>query len=111
MKHKYGSFDAKQISETKELIRKRIFFLLLVAEDLETKTRFPEVDLYEAHVGLMYKISGFNELLGKPQQIVTVLCLLEEALKLIQTEFDFATYRKFILDAGAKVLSIPESEV
>ena len=111
MKHKYGSFDAKQISETKKSIRKRIFFLLLIAEDLETKSKFPDMDLYEAHVNLMYLISGFNELLGKPQEIVNVLCRLEEALKIIKPEFDFATYRKLILDAGAEVLKIPESEV
>lgn len=114
MKHKYGSFNDRQISETKEFIRKRIFFLLLVAEDIETKSRikkFPNVDLYEAHISLMYRISGLNDLLGYPQTLVNILSLLEEALKLIKPEFDFATYRKLILDAGAEVLKIPESEV
>ena len=41
--HKYGEFADMQISEIKEILRKRIFFLLLVAEDLETKEKFPEV--------------------------------------------------------------------
>lgn len=111
MKHKYGSFSKRQIAKTKENIRKRIFFLLLVAEDLETKSKFPTVDLLKAHTCLMHYVSGLNSLFGKPQEIVNVLCLLEEALNLIKPEFDFATYRKLILDAGAEVLNIPESEV
>lgn len=111
MRHKYGSFSKRQIADTKVFIQKRIFFLLLVAEDLETKSKFPNVDLLKAHTCLMYRISGLNDLLGQPQEIVNILSLLEEALKLIKNEFDFATYRKLILDAGAEVDKIPESEV
>ena len=109
--HKYGEFADLQISETKNLIRKRIFFLLLVAEDLENKIKFPEVDLYEAHDHLMWNISGLNELLKQPQEIVTILSLLEEAKSLIKSDFNFGKYRKLILDAGAEVLKIKESEV
>lgn len=110
--HKYGEFTNKQFNETKELIRKRIFFLLLVAEDLDSKTKFPDVDLAKAHEGLMWKVSGFNELLGCPTELVTVLSLLEEAKKEIELEsdFNFAKYRKLILDAGAEVSKISGKE-
>ena len=90
--HKYGEFADMQISEIKEILRKRIFFLLLVAEDLETKEKFPEVNLEQANTTLLWRISGLNELLGNPTELVTVL--------------NFAKYRKLILDAGAEIMKI-----
>ena len=104
--HRYGVFEDKQIAEIKEILRKRIFFLLLVAEDLEAKTKFPEVDLVQANTTLLWRISGLNELLGKPTELVTVLSLLEEAKNTITDNFDFVKYRKLILDAGAEVMKI-----
>ena len=104
--HKYGEFADMQISEIKEILRKRIFFLLLVAEDMETKEKFPEVNLEQANTTLLWRISGLNELLGNPTELVTVLSLLEEAKQTIKPDFDFAKYRKLILDAGAEVMKI-----
>lgn len=112
--HKYGEFTDMQISEIKEVLRKRIFFLLLVAEDLEAKVKFPEVDLEQANTTLLWRISGLNDLLGKPTELVTVLSLLEEARNTIYQNFDFAKYRKLILDAGAEIMKIadtPKKEV
>ena len=103
---KYGEFADKQISEIKEILRKRIFFLMLVAEDLETKTKFPKVNLEQANTTLLWRISGLNDLLGEPPELVTVLSLLEEAKNSITENFDFAKYRKLILDAGAEVMKI-----
>lgn len=105
--HKYGKFSDMQVSEIKEILRKRIFFLLVVAED---NSKFPKVNLPLAHTTLMWKISGLNELLGEPTELVTVLSLLEEALNNLKTDFDFAKYRKLILDAGAEVLKIASSD-
>lgn len=107
--HKYGEFSDLQISEMKQVLRKRIFFLLLVAEDLETKEKFPEVNLEQANTTLLWRIAGLNELLGEPTELVTVLSLLEEALNTIKTNFDFVKYRKLILDAGAEIMKIPSS--
>ena len=107
--HKYGKFTDMQISEIKEILRKRIFFLLLVAEDLEAKNKFPEVDLEQANTTLLWRISGLNELLGAPIELVTVLSLLEEAKNTIKPDFDFAKYRKLILDAGAEVMKIADA--
>lgn len=104
--HKYGEFAEMQISEIKEILRKRIFFLLLVAEDLEAKEKFPEVDLMQANTTLLWRISGLNKLLGEPTELVTVLSLLEEAKNTITDNFDFAKYRKLILDAGAEIMKI-----
>lgn len=109
--HKYGEFADMQIKEIKEILRKRIFFLLLVAEDLEAKTKFPEVDLEQANTTLLWRISGLNELLGEPTELVTVLSLLEEARNTIKPDFDFGKYRKLILDAGAEVMKIQSAKI
>lgn len=107
--YKYGEFADMQISEIKEILRKRIFFLLLVAEDLEAKEKFPEVDLIQANTTLLWRIAGLNELLGKPTELVTVLSLLEEAKNTIKSDFDFSKYRKLILDAGAEIMKIADT--
>ena len=106
--HKYGEFADMQISEIKEVLRKRIFFLLLVAEDLEAKEKFPEVNLEQSNTTLLWRISGLNELLGEPPELVTVLSLLEEAKNSITENFDFGKYRKLILDAGAEIMKIAD---
>ena len=108
--HKYGEFADMQIDDIKEILRKRIFFLLLVAEDMETKEKFPEVNLVQANTTLLWRISGLNELLGNPTELVTVLSLLEEAKNTIKPNFDFAKYRKLILDAGAEVMKIQSAK-
>lgn len=107
--YKYGKFTDMQIDEIKEVLRKRIFFLLLVAEDIEAKTEFPEVDLKQANTTLLWRISGLNKLLGNPPELVTVLSLLEEAKQTIKPDFDFAKYRKLILDAGAEIMKIADT--
>ena len=109
--HKYGEFADMQIDEIKKKKKKRISFLLLVAEDLEAKTKFPEVDLKQANTTLLWRISGLNELLGEPTELVTVLSLLEEAKNSIKPDFDFAKYRKLILDAGAEVMKIQSAKI
>lgn len=109
--HKYGEFADMQIDEIKVILRKRIFFLLLVADDLEAKIKFPEVDLLQANTTLLWRISGLNKLLGEPVELVTVLSLLEEAKNTIKPDFDFAKYRKLILDAGAEVMKIQSANI
>ena len=110
--HKYGEFADMQISEIKEILRKRIFFLLVVADDEanNSKIKFSEIDLRQANTTLLWRISGLNELLGEPIELVTVLSLLEEAKNSITENFDFAKYRKLILDAGAEIMKIQSAD-
>lgn len=110
--HKYGEFADKQIDEIKEILRHRIFFLLLVAEDeaKNNKVEYPHIDLMKANTSLLWRISGLNELLGNPIELVTVLSLLEEAKNTIEGDnFNFKKYRKLILDAGEEIMKIASS--
>lgn len=110
--HKYGEFADMQISEIKQILRKRIFFLLLVAEDeaKTNKTKFPDINLAQANTTILWRISGLNELLGSPTELVTVLSLLEEAKNNYINNFDYEKYRKLILDAGAEVMNIATTD-
>ena len=59
--------------------------------------------------GLLLKIGGMNELLMNQPELVTVLSLLQAAMiEYNSPEFDFQTYRKLILDAGAEVNKLKE---
>ena len=108
MKHKYGNFTETQMLLTKQSIRKQIFFLLLCA-DPKTKNDYTHVDVSEAFRGLLYKLDGLNSILGEPQELVDTISLLEEALiKYNESEFNFRTYRRLVLNAGALIDTIKE---
>lgn len=109
-KHKYGEFQDNQISQTKQYIRKQIYFLLLCV-DPETKDEYPNIDVAVAFDGLLRKLGGLNEVLFCPPELVKVIALLEAALiEFNNPDFQFGIYRKLVLDAGSEVLKIKEVE-
>lgn len=110
MTYKYGEFSNNQISETKEYIRKRIFFLLLIV-DPKTKEEYKNVDVFQAFDCELRKIGGLNNILFEPPELVRVLSLLEAALiEFSSPNFSWTKYRKLVLDAGNEVLKIKEVE-
>ena len=106
VKHKYGTFQGEQISKTKEKLRKKIYFLLLIA-DPKTADQY-DVDVVAAFKNVQHILDGYNSLVGYPREVVTVASLLEKALLNYQDNFDFQLYRKLVLDAGREVLNIKE---
>lgn len=110
MESKYCSFSKNQISQTKEYIRKSIFFLLLYV-DPKTKDNYKDVNVDTAFLNLLYKLGGLNSLLLEPPELVIVMSLIECAWKEYNSvNFDFGVYRKLILDAGAEVMRIKEGD-
>ena len=108
MKHLYGEFSNNQISQTKKSLRGTIFFLLLCV-DPKTSWEYTDVDINKCFSSLLLRIGGLNELLFKPVEIVTTMSLLQAALiEYNKPEFDFGTYRKLILDAGAEIEKLRE---
>lgn len=106
--HKYGEFNPNQVEETKKYMRKQIYFLLLYV-DKNTKDEYPNVNVESAFNNILTKLSGLNELLFYPPELVVVLSLLEQALAEFKNpDFNFSIYRKLILDAGNEVLKIKE---
>lgn len=108
MKHKYGEFTESQVAVTKQSMRKQIYFLLLCA-DPKTKDNYQNVDIDQAFESILTKFGGLNEVLLCPPELVKVLALLEAArIEYSKESFNFAHYRKLILDAGNEVLKIKE---
>ena len=108
-KTKYGNYSTSQISTIKQSLRKTIFFLLLYV-DPQTKDDYPDVNIEEAFRNLMLRINGLNSILLEPPELVNTMCYLEAALQLLNNNFDFAVYRKLILDAGSEIMKIKEVE-
>lgn len=108
MQHLYGEFTQNQIAETKESLRKSIFFLLVCVDEKTTPTEV-KIDVNKSFKGLLLKLGGMNHLLMNQPELVTVMSLLQAAMdEYNKPEFDFKTYRKLILDAGAEVKRLKE---
>lgn len=108
MKHLYGDFTQNQIAQTKKSLRGSIFFLLLCVDN-KTAHEYKDVDVNKCFNGLLLKLGGMNELLMCPPELVTVMSLLQAAMSEYNNpEFNFRTYRKLILDAGAEVDNLKE---
>lgn len=110
LKHNYGEFSSNQIINTKNRLRKDIFYIL-VSSDPKTDEN---IDIKEALKILLHKIGGLNSILNYPDEIVWILSLLEKARLIYpdngfsENEFHDSEFRKLILDAGAEVLKIKE---
>jgi hypothetical protein len=108
MKHLYGEFTTEQIVQAKKSLRGSIFFLLLCV-DRKTAWEYTDIDVNKSFEGLLLKIGGMNDILMNPPELVTVLSLLQAAMtEYNNPEFNFKTYRKLILDAGAEVEKMKE---
>lgn len=110
MTYKYGDFTQEQITQTKQKMRKQIFFLLLIV-DPKTASEY-DVDIDAAFQNVLWTFGGLNDLLKYPQELVTVMSLLDAAYLEYRSgaDFSFGKYRKLVLDAGNEVLKIKEVE-
>lgn len=99
-------FTEKQIEAEKEMLRKKIFFALLIV-DPNTRDNYPNVDVDATFMDLQDTIAGVNEVLGNPVEIIDVAAKIAMALKEYhKPDFEYKKYRKFILDAGNTVMKI-----
>lgn len=105
---KYGNFSQTQISAAKESMRKQIYFLLLIV-DPRTCNDYSNVDVNVAFDTTLRKFGGLNSVLNESPELVWIISLLEAALIEYHSDnFNYATYRKLVLDAGNEVLKIKE---
>lgn len=108
MESRYGNFTQDQIIETKQKMRKQIFFLLLIADPVNAE-EYDNVDVNEAIENILVEFGGLNDLLNYPQELVDVMSLVNAAkIEYNSRNYNWRKYRKLILDAGNKVLKIKE---
>lgn len=110
MHSKYGTYSSTQIHSTKVSIRKSIFFLLLYV-DPETSGEYPDINVADAFSNLQYRLNGLNSILQEPPEILETMSLLEAALNEYESDnFNFKRYRKLVLDAGSRIMSMEEGD-
>lgn len=111
MNHLYGKFSKKQITDFKDKLHKKLFWLLLY-KDPKTAQNYKNVDFKKYFINLMKEIDGLNELLFYPTPIIEICCKLQAAYKeSCNEQFDYQAYRKFVLDAHNLVDKIDEGDV
>ena len=104
MENIYGSFTKEQIVLQKKLLHNTVHKLLYFKED-----GYNLLDKY--FTGLLYKISGLNELFGFDAEIVNLMSLLQSAKTESNKDIcDFDIYRKLILDAHTSIDNIKEGD-
>lgn len=102
---KYSSITPEQIEALKKKVCKQIFFLLVVV-DPKSSEKYTHIDVDAAISNTLYELNGMNEIL-QHLNIVVAMSYLESARSEYKKDnFDFATYRKLILDAGAKIKEV-----
>lgn len=95
----YGDFTAEQLAEYRDRLHKKLFWLLLY-KDPKTCGEFIDVDFEKYFTNLMRELNGLTDLLFRPSGIVEMLTVLQAAYnEAVKPEFDYRTYRKFVLDA------------
>ena len=108
VEHKYGQFSDKQMHDTKEKMRKQIFFLLLIV-DPACAEEYVDVNVNEAFENALTWFGGLNGLLEYPAEFVEVMSLIYAAyLEYQKPQLNWGHYRKLILDAGNAVKKIRE---
>jgi hypothetical protein len=99
-------FSDEQVETEKTLLRKKIFYLLLIVDPATAKD-YPEVNVETAFNDLFTDLDGLNEMFNYPVQIINIVKKLTKAFKEYQSaDFKYRRYRKLILDAGSEVQKI-----
>lgn len=109
MVYEYGNFSEEQIAGIKRILQNKIFFLLLIV-DPQTRENYKTVNVPEAFDEILRMLSGFNNLLNNPVEVVEISCKLKAALEEYSKglAYDFKAYRRLILSAGKDVEKIKE---
>lgn len=101
MLSKYGELTSNQLTEYKDRLHKKLFWLLLY-KDPKTKDEYCQTDFDRYFHTLMMELKGLDELLLHPSGLVEMLCILEAAFEETRKiPFEYSIYRKFVLDAHA----------
>lgn len=97
----YCSFPETQLTQTAKSMHNDVHRLLLYKDDKIKEKLFCSDDDFKSYfTNILYRFGGLNTLLGCPVKMIALLSTLQAAYNVVDSdEFDFATYRKLILDA------------
>ena len=110
MHYLYGEFTDEQINEAVKQMHNDIHKLLLYKDNkIEEKIFDSEEDYVKYFTNLLFRFGGINELLGEPQQMVSLMSTLQAAYDEVQSAtFRYKTFRRAILDCHGYIKSMFE---
>jgi hypothetical protein len=110
MEYLYGEFSDNQIELNAEIMHSEIHKLLLHKDKRITEQLFSSEDDYLRYFNnLLYRYGGFNELLGEPVYMVSLMSTLQAAYDEVRHKpFSYSVFRRLILDAHGYVAQIFE---
>lgn len=110
MEYLYGNFSDKQIELNAVSMHNAIHKLLLYKDKNVSGLIFnTDEQFYHYFRNLLYRFGGFNTLLGEPIQMVSLMSTLQAAYNEAEkNDFNFAVYRRLILDAHGYITSMFE---
>jgi hypothetical protein len=105
MEYLYGEFSDNQIELNAEIMHSEIHKLLLHKDNKITEQLFSSEDDYLKYFNnLLYRYGGFNELLGEPVHMVSLMSTLQAAYDEVRHKpFNYPVFRRLILDAHGYV--------
>lgn len=100
MKTKYGSFTDASVDDLKVKLHKKLFWLLLY-KDPNISQKYEHVDFEKYFVTLMKELNALEQMvINGSGELLEVMAMLQVAYHQTESsDFDYHTYRKFILDA------------
>lgn len=102
MKHNYGDFTVKQVSDYKKSLHASVHWLLIYKEE-----EYEFLDKY--FTSLLTKISGLNKIFIDDKAILKLMVAIQSAKdESEKDDCDFKLYRKIILDAHSLIDEITE---
>ena len=113
MDYLYGEFNDNQTAHRAKAMHSEIHRLLLFKDKKVNDVLFQsEEEFHKYFVDLLYRFGGLNHLLNYPDYFIDLMTALQLALdESEKAEFDFAKFRKLILDAHSYISVIFDEEV
>lgn len=101
MKYLYGEFPEHQLQDTARLMHGDIHKLLIYKDNKITEKNFKtESDFIKFFDNLLLRFDGINHLLNYPKLMLYFMGSLQKAYdEAMKEDFNYAIYRKLILDA------------
>jgi len=112
MEHLYGKFSEEQIIETAQRMHSEVHKLLLYKDPKIFDRVFNSDEDFEIYFSnLLFRFSGLDTLLGKPETMVRLLSVLQAAYnEAFSDTFNYKIFRRAILDAHSLIKSIFEED-
>lgn len=110
MEYLYGTFSDNQMEVNAQLMHNEIHKLLLYKDrDVSEHIFDSDADFINYFSNLLFRFGGLNELLGEPEQMVSLMSTLQSAFtESKKKNFNWYRFRRLILDSHGYIKAMFE---